>query len=73
LTAMSYIFGALLAKFFLHEDVTWMRWVGTVVIVIGIVFVALDGNPRTFPGDPPRERPFLEKSIMVRQSEFDRN
>jgi len=42
LTALSYLFAALLAKFFLKEDVTWLRWAGTIVIVLGIVLVALD-------------------------------
>ncbi len=44
-TAISYIFAALLAKYFLGEDVSWFRWAGTVFIVIGIVFVALDARP----------------------------
>ncbi len=43
-TAMSYIFAALLAKYFLGEEVSWLRWAGTLFIVIGIVFVALDGR-----------------------------
>jgi drug/metabolite transporter (DMT)-like permease len=47
LTALSYVFAALLAKYFLKEDVSWMRWAGTVVIVIGIACVALDGKPRS--------------------------
>jgi drug/metabolite transporter (DMT)-like permease len=47
LTAVSYIFAAFLAKFFLNEDVTWLRWVGTVVIIAGITLVALDGKQRT--------------------------
>ncbi len=47
LTALSYMFAALLAKFFLREDVSWFRWVGTIVIVIGVILVALDAKPRT--------------------------
>jgi drug/metabolite transporter (DMT)-like permease len=47
LTALSYMFAALIAKFFLKEDVSWIRWLGTIVIVIGIMFVALDAKPRT--------------------------
>jgi drug/metabolite transporter (DMT)-like permease len=46
-TAMSYVFAAFLAKFFLKEEVSFLRWLGTVVIVIGIAFVAFDGSPRT--------------------------
>ena len=47
LTAVSYIFAAMLAKFFLGEEVSWLRWMGTIIITIGILFVALDGKPRT--------------------------
>lgn len=47
LTAVSYIFAALLAKFFLDEDVSWLRWTGTIIITIGIAFVALDSKPRS--------------------------
>ncbi len=50
LTAVSYIFAAFLAKFFLNEDVTWLRWVGTLVIIAGITLVALDGKQRTADG-----------------------
>ena len=47
LTAMSYIFAALLAKYFLGEDVSWFRWIGTVVITLGIIFIALDSKERS--------------------------
>lgn len=47
LTAMSYIFAAFLAKFFLKEDVSWFRWAGTVIIVMGIALVALESKPRS--------------------------
>jgi drug/metabolite transporter (DMT)-like permease len=42
LTAMSFIFVALMAKFILKEDVSWQRWAGTVLIVIGVAFVGLE-------------------------------
>jgi drug/metabolite transporter (DMT)-like permease len=53
LTALSYIFVALLAKFFLREDVSWYRWAGTLVIIIGIILVALDQRQQTvdYPGN----------------------
>jgi drug/metabolite transporter (DMT)-like permease len=41
LTALSYLLGALLARFYLHETVTPTRWLGAVVIVIGVVIVGL--------------------------------
>lgn len=44
ITALSYLFAAFFAKYFLKEDVTWLRWAGTIVIVLGIVLVALDGK-----------------------------
>jgi drug/metabolite transporter (DMT)-like permease len=44
LTAMSYIFVALMAKFVLKEDVSLYRWAGTLLIVIGIAFVVLDNS-----------------------------
>ena len=47
LTAMSYIFAALLAKFLLREEISWFRWAGTVVITLGIIFIALDGKERS--------------------------
>ncbi len=53
LTAVSYIFAAFLARVFLKEDVTWLRWTGTVVIIVGIMLIALDGRQRT--GSPAPE------------------
>jgi drug/metabolite transporter (DMT)-like permease len=44
LTAMSFIFVALMAKFALKEDVSVYRWAGTLLIVIGIAFVVLDDS-----------------------------
>lgn len=39
LTAVGYVFAALLGKFILHEDVTPVRWVGTALIFIGVALV----------------------------------
>jgi drug/metabolite transporter (DMT)-like permease len=49
LTAVSYIFAALLARFVLREEVSVFRWIGTAVIMIGITLIALNGgqHPRT--------------------------
>jgi drug/metabolite transporter (DMT)-like permease len=44
LTAMSFIFVALMAKFVLKEDISWYRWAGTVLIVVGIAFVGLENK-----------------------------
>ncbi len=59
LTAMSFIFVALMAKFLLNEDVSVYRWAGTVLIVIGIAFVVLDnGSVKTgeFAGNSEGQR-----------------
>ena len=47
LTALSYVFAALLAKFALKEDVSLLRWIGTFIIVTGIACVAADNRPRS--------------------------
>jgi len=41
LTAASYPLAALLARFYLREDVGTARWVGTLVITAGVAIVAL--------------------------------
>jgi drug/metabolite transporter (DMT)-like permease len=38
-TAMSYLFVAFLARFALHEDVSLTRWVGALIIVVGVIVV----------------------------------
>ena len=38
-TALGYIIMALLAKFFLHENVTATRWMGIALISVGVSFV----------------------------------
>jgi drug/metabolite transporter (DMT)-like permease len=47
LTAISYIFAALLARFVLKEELSWFRWAGTVIITLGIILVALDNRQRS--------------------------
>ena len=39
LTAIGYVFAALLGKFILQEDVTPERWTGTALIFIGVALV----------------------------------
>jgi drug/metabolite transporter (DMT)-like permease len=43
LSAASYLLGVLLAKFYLHEDVEVARWVGTGVIIVGVLITAWSG------------------------------
>ncbi len=44
LTAASYPLAALLAKFYLHEDVSFSRGIGTLLITVGVAIVVL-GEP----------------------------
>lgn len=39
-TALGNVFVALLAHFWLHESISWMRWTGVAMITIGVAFVA---------------------------------
>lgn len=51
-TGLSYVIMALLAKFFLHEHVSLARWLGIVLITIGVGFVATGPALTTHPGTP---------------------
>jgi drug/metabolite transporter (DMT)-like permease len=39
LTAVGYVFAALLGRFFLHEEVSPARWAGTILIFLGVAVV----------------------------------
>lgn len=39
-TAMGNVILALLAHFWLKEDISWMRWTGVVLVTLGVGFVA---------------------------------
>jgi drug/metabolite transporter (DMT)-like permease len=50
LTAFSYLLGALLAKLYLREDVSPVRWLGALVITAGVIIVGLgDSGPVSTP------------------------
>lgn len=38
-TALSYVVGALMAKLFLGEEVDQLRWMGVLLVVVGVVLV----------------------------------
>ena len=44
LSSSSYLMGALLSRFYLHEDVKPARWIGTPIIIAGVLVVALFGS-----------------------------
>jgi drug/metabolite transporter (DMT)-like permease len=45
ITAFTYVFGALIAQYYLNEDVDSLRWIGSIIIMIG-VFIVLIGQGR---------------------------
>ena len=50
-TAVGYVLTAAIGKFFLHEDVSWQRWAGTLLIVAGTALVG-STQPRTTAAEP---------------------
>lgn len=61
-TALSYVVMALLAKVFLHENVTLQRWLGIALVTAGVGFVASGpslthiGHPTVHHDEPPNSR-----------------
>lgn len=43
LTAVSYVTGALFAQVFLHEPVSLTRWLGAIIITLGVIVVGKGG------------------------------
>lgn len=43
LTAFGYVLTALVAKFVLHEDITLLRWAGTIAVVVGCILIGKSG------------------------------
>jgi drug/metabolite transporter (DMT)-like permease len=49
-TSSGYVASVLFGRFLLHEQVSWTRWAGTILIVCGTILVGL-GAPHTHSGD----------------------
>jgi uncharacterized membrane protein len=56
-TAIGYILMALLAKFFLHETISNQRWIGIVLITVGVGFVATGPELTHHPKHPHPHAP----------------
>ncbi len=65
-TAVSYVLMALLAKIFLHENVTLEHWLGVGLITIGVGFVAT-GPSLTVPARHPRQESESAATRVVSQ------
>jgi drug/metabolite transporter (DMT)-like permease len=57
MTALTFVLGAFLARFWLGETVSLMRWLGTAIIAVGVIIVATTGTHQTssVPPAPPAE------------------
>lgn len=40
LQSMSYVFGLLASRYVLHEQVHWSRWLGVLIILLGVAVIA---------------------------------
>ncbi|GDX41449.1 membrane protein [Armatimonadota bacterium] len=48
LTALTYLLGAILAKYYLGENVTSVRWAGALIITLGVIIVGF-GEGQSLP------------------------
>jgi len=53
-TAIGYVLTAILGKYFFGEQISWQRWMGTLLIMAGIVFVGMT-SPNTTTGEEPEQ------------------
>ena len=53
LTALGFVLTAIAAKFILHEDIHWTRWMGVALIVIGAALVSYSEKMKRRPGVAP--------------------
>src|SRR5215831_14504498 len=53
MTAIGYVLTAILGKYFFAEQISWQRWMGTLLIMGGIALVGMT-SPNTTPQDRKR-------------------
>src|SRR5690606_34784981 len=46
ITSLSFVFSAVLAALILGEDLSWKRWVGTLLIVGGVLLVGFESSEK---------------------------
>jgi len=59
LTALGFVFTTLAARFYLREDVHWIRWCGIILIMIGAALVSYSEKMKRAPliANPPPVEP----------------
>jgi len=53
LTALGFVLTAIAAKFILHEDIHWIRWMGVALIVVGAALVSYSEKMKCRPAVAP--------------------
>jgi|ERR1700722_309296 len=61
LTALSFVFATLAAMIFLGESVSWIRWVGVALIMLGAAFISYSEHAKEKPAPPVNQSPVTEK------------
>lgn len=61
-TALGNVFVEILAHFWLHESISWMRWTGAILITVGVGFVA---------SGPANTTPTMERSAIGASASVD--
>src|ERR1700722_14409407 len=52
LTALSFVFATLAAMIFLGESVSWIRWIGVALIMLGAAFISYSAHAKEKPAPP---------------------
>jgi uncharacterized membrane protein len=54
-TSIGYVLAAVVGRLFLHETVSWQRWAGIWLIVLGVLLVSRTGIRRGKTAEPAKE------------------
>src|SRR5271156_5384667 len=55
LTALSFVFATLAAMIFLGESVSWIRWIGVALIMLGAAFISYSEHAKEKPAPPVKQ------------------
>jgi len=55
LTGLSFVFATLAAMIFLGESVSWIRWVGVALIMLGAAFISYSQHAKEMPAPPVKQ------------------
>lgn len=61
LTALSFVFATLAAMIFLGESVSWIRWIGVALIMLGAAFISYSEHAKEKPAPPASQSQATEK------------